>query len=103
MGIVHCYIHCEIMSLCLDALGDCSRCDAQSASGKFKINLPNLAESASVTQGPLVASVINLWQVQKQLASLYLLHLHELFKVFRVFKVVKVFKAAGVFKVVKFV
>ena len=63
----------------------------------------HLEESASVTQGPLVASVINLWQVQKQLASPYLLHLHELFKVFRAFKVVKVFKAAGVFKVVKFV
>ena len=63
----------------------------------------HLEESASVTQGPLVASVINLQQVQKQLASPYLLHLHELFKVFRAFKVVKVFKAAGVFKVVKFV
>ena len=57
----------------------------------------HLEESASVMQGPLVASVINLWQVRKQLASPYLLHLHELFKV------VKVFKAAGVFKVVKFV
>ena len=67
------------------------------------LTLRHLEESASVTQGPLVASVINLRQVQKQLASLYLLHLHELFKVFRAFKVVKVFKAAGVFKVVKFV
>ena len=67
------------------------------------LTLRHLAESASVMPGPLVASVINLWQVQKQLASPYLLHLHELFKVFRVFKVVKVFKVAGVFKVVKFV
>ena len=67
------------------------------------LTLRHLEESASVTQGPLVASVINLRQVQKQLASPYLLHLHELFKVFRAFKVVKVFKAAGVFKVVKFV
>ena len=50
-----------------------------------------------------MASVINLRHVQKQLASPYLLHLHELFKVFRAFKVVKVFMAAGVFKVVKFV
>ena len=66
------------------------------------LTLRHLEESASVMQGPLVASVINLRQVQKQLASLYLLHLHELFKVFRAFKV-KVFKAAGVFKVVKFV
>ena len=58
------------------------------------LTLRHLEESASVMQGPLVASVINLRQVQKQLASPYLLHLHEMFKVFRVFKVVKVFKVA---------
>ena len=45
----------------------------------------------------------HLGQVQKHLAGLYLLHLHEPFKVFRVVKMVKVFKAAGVFKAVKFV
>ena len=57
------------------------------------MTLRHLAESASVMQGSLAASVINMSkyrQVQNHLATPYLMHLHEPLKVVKVVKVVKV-------------
>ena len=68
------------------------------------MTLRHLAESASVVQGSLAASVINLSkyrQVRNHLATPYLMHLREPLKVFKVFKVVKAVKAVKVVKVVK--
>ena len=53
------------------------------------LTLQHLAESTSVAQGALVASVTNLPQVQNLLASPDLLHLREPFKVFKAANVSK--------------
>ena len=53
------------------------------------LTLQHLVEGASFAQGVLVASVMNLPQVQNLLASLDLPHLCEPFKVFKVANVSK--------------
>ena len=69
------------------------------------MTLWHLAESASVMQGPLVASVINLRQVEASpklsCYPYYLMHLCKLPKMFKMFKAVKVFKLIKMHKPVR--